>query len=133
MSNETIHKERPLSPHLSIYKPQITSVLSILHRMTGAYIFLGLCAICWWFIFAIYSEFNPELTNWTFFTENIIGKVLLLSWAVSLYYHFFNGIRHLAWDAGWGFELKTVSWSGILVLVLSLAMTLITAYFAFQI
>ena len=119
-------KSRPLSPHLSIYKPQITSILSILHRLTGAYLYFGLMLMVWWIIIAVYSSFNPHLASWTFFTKNVIGKLFLLGWSFSLFYHLLNGIRHLFWDIGLGFKLKTVTWSGVLVIVGSVALTIIS-------
>ena len=102
---------RPLSPHLSIYRPQITSALSILHRITGVAMTLGGFLVVWWFLAAatgpVYFDFvNGLLTSW-------IGTLVMLGSAWALAYHFCNGIRHLIWDMGYGFDLDTVQKSGI--------------------
>ena len=112
---------RPLSPHLQIYRPQITSVLSILHRMTGVGMALGAVLVVWWLLAAAtgpeyFATVDGLLTSW-------IGHLVLLgsSWALS--YHFLNGIRHLVWDIGYGYELETVDRSGIAVVIGSGVMT----------
>lgn len=119
-------KTRPLSPHLSIYRPQISSVLSILHRMTGIYLFIGMLVLVWWIILAVYSSFSPEIARWEFFVDNLFGRLFLLGWTFALYYHLFNGIRHLFWDIGKGYELKTMKSSGIAVIVLTLILTIVS-------
>ena len=113
---------RPLSPHLQIYKPQITSVLSILHRITGVALAIGTLLLAWWLIaaaagpdaFAAVQAFNG---SW-------LGRLLLLGWTWSLVYHLCNGIRHLCWDAGIGYDLPTVRASGWLVVAASVILTL---------
>ena len=108
-------EDRPLSPHLQIYKPQLTSVLSILHRMTGIALAVGLLMLAWWVIaaasgppaFAVVQDFNA---SW-------VGRLLLFGWSFALFYHLCNGIRHLFWDAGYGFELPNVYASGRIVVV----------------
>lgn len=101
---------RPLSPHLTVYRPQITSMLSILHRVTGVALTLGAVLAVWWLLAAAtsdeYFEFvDGLLTSW-------IGHLVLLGLTFSLAYHFCNGIRHLMWDMGYGFELDQVENSG---------------------
>lgn len=111
------NKERPLSPHLQIYKPQITSVLSILHRMTGVFLILGTFIFTWW-LYALsdgpdyYAKFLSYMSSW-------IGLLLLFGWTFSLCYHLFNGIRHLFWDIGLGFEMENVKKSGWAVVILT--------------
>lgn len=119
--------QRPLSPHLTIYKPQITSVLSILHRITGAFLFLGALLFSWYIVLSVYGQaaFIEQI-----FTH-IAGKCVLLAWTFSLYYHLLNGIRHLFWDVGYGFELTTVNTSGIAVVLGTLGLTAFTWYVAF--
>ena len=114
---------RPLSPHLTIYKPQITSVLSILHRVTGVALTLGAVLVVWWMIAAAtgpeYFAFADGLvTSW-------IGGLVLLGSAWALCYHFANGVRHLFWDMGYGFDLNIVTRSGQAVIVASVAGTLL--------
>ena len=113
---------RPLSPHIQIYKPQITSVLSILHRVTGGFLCLGAVVFAWW---VITLSLGPEpfavvrsaLGSW-------LGRLLLFAWTFSFFFHLCNGIRHLFWDAGIGFELRTAHASGKAVVAASIAMTI---------
>ena len=101
---------RPLSPHLTVYRPQITSMLSILHRVTGVGLTLGAILLVWWLLAAATSDeyfqfVDGLMTAW-------IGHLVLLGLTFSLAYHFCNGIRHLMWDMGYGFELEQVEQSG---------------------
>lgn len=123
-----LHKNRPLSPHLSIYKIQLTSVLSILHRITGAYLYIGLAILTWVIFAAVYFPYMiTEISEYIYGNMLIVGlfKFMLLSWTFSLFYHQLNGIRHLFWDMGKGFELKTTYLSGKIVFGLSLLLTII--------
>ena len=120
--------ERPLSPHLQIYKPQLTSVLSITHRGTGVFLTLGaLFLSCWLLAIAngpeAYSALQVYITAW-------YGQIILFAWAFSLYYHLCNGIRHLFWDIGLGLEIRTTYMSGYAVIVLSIVFTAATWYLA---
>jgi len=113
---------RPLSPHLQIYKPQLTSVLSILHRFTGLGLVLGAAALVAWLIAAAvgaaaFDRAQGLAGAW-------YGRAALFLWAFAIFYHLTNGIRHLFWDAGFGFELKTVYLTGWTVVILSLLLTL---------
>jgi len=118
------HRARPLSPHLSVYRPQISSVLSILHRITG--IGLGLGAI--WLTSWLYGAAKGGATfdGMRAFNSSIIGRLLLVGFAFALYYHLCNGIRHLCWDAGWGFDIKTMTWTGWLVVAAAGVLTVLT-------
>lgn len=123
-----LHKNRPLSPHLSIYKMQLTSVLSILHRITGAYLYLGLTVFSWIVFIAVYSPYIiTEINDFIYGNIFIKGlfKIMILSWTFSLFYHQLNGIRHLFWDIGKGFELETTYLSGKIVVALSILLTII--------
>jgi succinate dehydrogenase / fumarate reductase, cytochrome b subunit len=105
---------RPLSPHLQIYRRQLTSVLSILHRFTGIGLAVGLLyLVCWLVAAASGLDAFDRLQS---FNGTIIGRLLLLGWTVAFFYHLLNGIRHLAWDAGWGFELPAAYKTGYAVL-----------------
>ena len=116
-------RNRPLSPHLQVYKPQIGSVTSILHRITGLGLGAGTVLLAWWLIAA---AAGPEaFAAAQGFIGSFVGRLLLLGFTVALFYHLSNGIRHLAWDAGLGFELDTAAKSGWAVLAATAALTLI--------
>ena len=115
--------ERPLSPHLSIYKPQLTSVLSITHRGTGLALSVGSVALVWWLVAA--ASGDAAYATAQNFWGSWLGVLLLLGWSYAVFFHLCNGIRHLFWDAGWGFELKTAYASGWTVVAASAALTLI--------
>ena len=115
--------QRPISPHLQIYKPQLTSVLSILHRATGLALAFGTIFLVWW-LFAAASGPVAFATAQGFW-YSWFGRLLLLGWTWSLFYHLCNGIRHLFWDAGYGYELKTTYASGWTVVAASFMLTLI--------
>ena len=120
--NQIPPSKRPLSPHISIYKPQLTSVLSITHRLTGIGLFVGALLLSWWIVLNVYgcaSCINPLIMS-------IPGKVFLVLWTLALYYHLLNGIRHLFWDIGKGFEVKTVNFTGIIVLLGAVGLTLLS-------
>lgn len=115
--------DRPLSPHLQVYRPQITSVLSILHRITGVFLALGTLLLVWWIIAA---AAGPEaFATVQGFVGSFVGYLLLLGWSAALFYHLFNGIRHLAWDAGYGFELENVYRSGWAVVAATVLFTVV--------
>ena len=97
---------RPISPHLQIYKPQLTSVLSITHRATGVFLALGTLLLVYWIV-AIATGPDAYAGVRQFF-GSVIGRLLLLAWSYALFYHLCNGIRHLFWDVGLGFEMKSV-------------------------
>lgn len=116
------HYDRPLSPDVQIYRPQLTSVLSISHRITGIAMSVGSMLLVAWLIAAAsgpqtYSAVQGLMRSW-------IGLVLLLAGTFSLFFHFCNGIRHLVWDAGHGFLLRTIYASGWTVLAASVVLTI---------
>jgi succinate dehydrogenase / fumarate reductase cytochrome b subunit len=114
---------RPLSPHLQIYRWQLTSVLSILHRATGIALAVGtLFLVCWLIAAASGPEAYERLQG---FNGSWLGLLLLLGWSFALFYHLCNGIRHLGWDSGWGLDLPTTYKTGWTVVAASAALTLI--------
>lgn len=115
-------RSRPLSPHLQVYKPQISSTLSILHRMTGVALAVGLLLLAWWLGAAAYGPDSFERAQE--FMNSWLGKLILFGWSVALFYHLANGIRHLAWDFGYGFANDQVTRSGYAVLAATLILTL---------
>ena len=123
-------KPRPLSPHLSVYKFRITSTLSILHRLTGVVMSLGAVALVWW-LFAVASGPDAYAT-FAAVAGSIVGKVALAGWLFTFFYHLCNGIRHLFWDAGKGFEMAQARASGWTVIIVSGAATLLSWLIAFS-
>jgi len=117
-------QNRPLSPHLQIYRPQLTSVLSILHRGTGFVIAMGALLFAWW-LWSITNGPASYQTAYVFF-NSWFGKLLLFVWTLCTFYHLCNGIRHLVWDAGYGFELDQVCLSGQIALGGSVVLTMLT-------
>lgn len=117
-------KQRPLSPHLQIYRPQITSVLSIMHRFSGIGLFVALLM----FVVGLGCLATSEQAFNIFrnLLSGIIGQTILFFCLLGFYYHLANGIRHLAWDAGYGFDLETTEKSGIGVVALSVLLTIVT-------
>lgn len=112
---------RPLSPHLQIYKWQLTSVMSILHRATGLALAVGTLLLVWWIVAA---AAGPEaFAQVQAFTGSWIGLLLLFGWSVALFYHLGNGIRHLFWDAGFGFEITNAYRSGWTVVAATAVLT----------
>jgi succinate dehydrogenase / fumarate reductase cytochrome b subunit len=117
-------KTRPLSPHLQIYKLPLAALLSITHRITGVFLTLGTAVLVYWLV-AIAA--GPEAyAQAQALSGSGYGQVVLFLWTFALYFHLCNGIRHLFWDAGYGFELKTIDLSGNIVIVATLLLTGIT-------
>ena len=115
--------QRPLSPHLQIYRPQITTVLSISHRLTGLALAIGTLLLVWWLV-ALAS--GPEAyATVQGFVGSWLGRLLMLGWTFALFFHLANGIRHLFWDAGYGFDLKTTTASGWAAVAASVVLTLL--------
>jgi succinate dehydrogenase / fumarate reductase cytochrome b subunit len=115
---------RPLSPHLQIYKPQMTSAISIFHRITGCILAAGTVALVWWLVAAATSD--AAYANFAWVARSPLGYLALFGWTAALWYHFGNGIRHLAWDLGYGFEMTEVWASGRAVLIGTVALTVLT-------
>jgi succinate dehydrogenase / fumarate reductase cytochrome b subunit len=106
---------RPLSPHLQIYTPQMTSILSIMNRVTGIALSAGTLLLVWWLVAAASgpAAFNTVQG----FIASPVGLFVLFGWTASLFFHFYNGIRHLAWDAGFGYDLPQTYASGWAVVI----------------
>jgi len=121
MSDSTAKRPRPFSPNVQIYRPQLTSVLSILNRVTG--IFLSVCAVVLviWLVAAAtgpqaYAAVEVAITSW-------IGQIVLFGVTYAFFLHFCGGIRHLVWDTVHGFELRSIYISGWAVVAASVALT----------
>ena len=115
---------RPLSPHLQVYRPQLTSVLSILHRITGVILSVGLLYLVLWLIMVAAGP--GPYAKFLAFHSSILGRLLMFGWTLCLFYHLSNGIRHLCWDAGWGLELDAAYKSGWLVVAATVGLTLLS-------
>ena len=113
--------ERPLSPFMfpTWYRFQITSALSILHRLTGIALAVGSILLAWWLVAVAAGGEVFAATH--AFIASPIGVLLLFCWSVAFFYHLCNGIRHLAWDAGYGFEIRDAYRSGYAVLAATVA------------
>ena len=127
MANEAKGK-RPLSPHLTIYRPQMSSVSSIFVRISGVALALGFVLVIWWLLAASisipYFEFiNGMMTSW-------FGAIVMVGSAWALCYHSLGGIRHLIWDMGYGFDLKTSDRMGWCVIIGSFIFTIIVIYYS---
>ena len=117
------NKNNPLSPHLQIYKWHVSSLLSITHRIVGVINFFALILICIWTIIIIFGQSNYSFIN--FFLNSSFGKFLTISLCWTFSFHVLNELRHLLWDAGYGFDLKVAKITGILVFIGSFFFTII--------
>lgn len=123
-SSSSAPPSRPLSPHLQIYKPQITSAMSILHRITGVGLSLGAIALVVWLCAA--AESKEDYIAMQGFFGSTIGIVLLLGWSWALFYHLCSGLRHLMWDMGAGLDLPAVYKTGYLAIAASIVLTFVS-------
>lgn len=114
--------DRPLSPHLQIYKPQLTSMLSISHRLTGVALGIGTLFLVWWLIAAATGD--AAFATAQGFFGSWLGLLLLFGWTYSFFFHLCNGVRHLLWDTGYGFDLHTAYRTGWMVVAASGVLTL---------
>ena len=117
-------QQRPLSPHLMIYKPQLTSIMSITHRATGTALALGSLMMVWWIVALAtgaeyYNFVQSILTSW-------FGQLVLFGFTVAVFYHLSNGIRHLFWDFGYNLTIEGVHRSGYMVLASTVILTVLT-------
>ena len=125
-----LNKPKPTSPHLQIYRWNISSITSIMHRITGVVLYIALIIIAWGVFYYTYNTNQQSVAiNCDCFFTKLIYVVFcgaIISASFCLYYHFCNGIRHLFWDIGKGFKLKTAKNTGYLVIFLALFLTILT-------
>jgi succinate dehydrogenase / fumarate reductase cytochrome b subunit len=119
MTNVT--RGRPLSPHLFIYKPIPTMVMSIMHRITGAALYFGTVLVAWWLIAAASGEAYFECVNWFFGT--LIGRLVLFGYTWALMHHMIGGLRHFVWDLGHGYEKHLSTKIAVAMPVVSVVLT----------
>ncbi len=118
--------KRPLSPHLQVYKPQLTSILSITHRGTGVLLSLGALLLTCWLVGLATGE--EAFNNLQLHATTWYGKIGLVAFVFSFYFHLANGIRHLFWDAAKGLEISTVYMTGYASIAFSIILTIITLF-----
>ncbi len=118
-----MQNNNPLSPHLQIYKWQISSLLSITHRIVGVINFFAFTFICFWSISLLFGQGNYQSIQ--FFLNTIFGKFVVISLCWTFSFHILNEIRHLFWDAGYGFDLKIAKITGVLAFLGSFLLTIL--------
>lgn len=121
---KTFSARRPLSPHLQIYRPQLTSVLSILHRLTGIGFIAALCLTCiWLYALSMGETYYKNFYQWW---QNPLIKPIFYGILASVYYHLLNGVRYLIWSIGTGYKLRTIYNSGWLIVASVFTLLLLT-------
>ena len=120
---ETRPVARPLSPHLQIYRPMLTMMMSIMHRATGVALYFGVILLVWWFSAAAASDDYFNMVQGFF--GHWFGKLVLFGFTWALVHHMLGGLRHLLWDTGRGFDLKTVEWMARANLAGSIVITIL--------
>ncbi len=118
-----MYEKNPLTPHVQIYRWQVSSLLSITHRIIGVINLVGITLICFWVISLLFGQTNYETIK--FFMQSFFGKFFVVGLCWSFSFHVLNEIRHLFWDLGYGFEIKTSNITGLLVLFGSLILTIL--------
>jgi len=116
-------RARPLSPHLQIYRPMLTMMMSIVHRITGAALYFGTLLLAWWLISAASGPNAYANVEW--FMGSLIGRLVLLGYTWALLHHMLGGLRHLVWDMGRGFEPAERELMAVATLVGSIALTVV--------
>jgi succinate dehydrogenase / fumarate reductase, cytochrome b subunit len=127
---EAALRERPMSPHLQIYSPLISMVMSIVHRITGAALFFGTLILAWWLAAA---AIGPDAyAQFMSIADSLIGRLVLFGYTWALIHHMLGGLRHFIWDAGKGFNLGTVDLMAWGTLILSVSATLAIWFATFR-
>lgn len=123
--------ERPLSPHLQIYRPMLTMVMSIVHRITGAALFFGTLLMLWWLIAIASGPAAYATFQWV--AGSIIGRLVMLGYTWALFHHMLGGIRHFIWDTGRGFGPTEREWLARATLIGSIVLTVVTWIVAYAV
>jgi succinate dehydrogenase / fumarate reductase cytochrome b subunit len=123
MSHASRPPSPPLSPHLQVYRWQISNTMSILHRLTGVALALGAVALVGWLLALATGQAAYAQFAWAF--SSLPGQALLLGWSYCIFYHLCNGLRHLAWDAGYGFDKAVARKSGMVVVGVATVLTVL--------
>ena len=120
---------RPLSPHLQIYRPMLSTAMSIFHRITGVALSLGMVLLVWWFMAAATSDDYFNFVNGLF--AHWLGRLVLFGFTWALMHHILGGLRHFIWDTGRGFALDKVEWLARANLIGSILLTLLVWFIAY--
>lgn len=126
----SLAERRPLSPHLQIYRPMLTMLMSIAHRITGAALYAGTLLLAWYLIALASGPEAFETAAW--FLRSFIGQLILLGFSWALFHHFLGGLRHMVWDAGYGFTHPMREYLALATLIGGLLLTAVVwciAYF----
>ena len=123
MADTRARIERPLSPHLQIYRPMLTMMMSIVHRITGAGLYLGTLILAWWLLATASGPQAYDTVQW--FLASPIGLLILIGYTWALMHHMLGGIRHFVWDLGHGFGPAEREWLARATLIGSLALTVV--------
>lgn len=115
--------DRPLSPHLQVFRPIITMVMSIFHRITGAGLYFGMALFAWWLVAAASGKGSFNLVNGLF--GSILGQIILFGFTWALIHHMLGGLRHFVWDLGHGFDLKTANTMAWATVIGSVSLTIL--------
>jgi succinate dehydrogenase / fumarate reductase cytochrome b subunit len=118
-----MQNNNPLSPHLQVYKWQISSLLSITHRIVGVINFIAITIICFWSVSLLLGQTSYQFIQT--FLNSIFGKFLVISLCWTFSFHILNEVRHLFWDAGYGFDLKIAKITGVITLFGSFVLTIL--------
>src|SRR5437588_251091 len=117
-------RTRPLSPHLQIYRPMLTMLMSVAHRVTGAALYFGTLFIAWWLIAAASGPNYYAAVQW--FMATVLGRIVLFGYTWALIHHMLGGVRHLIWDTGHGFGPQQREWMARATIIGSVSLTLVT-------
>lgn len=123
MANTPSEAARPLSPHLQIYRPYITMVMSIVHRITGSALFFGTLLVVWWLIAAASGPDYFDYVQGIY--GSILGRLVLFGYTWALVHHMLGGIRHLIWDTGRGFDIPSANRMAWMTLIGSVTLTIL--------
>jgi succinate dehydrogenase / fumarate reductase cytochrome b subunit len=123
MSDVGMKNSRPLSPHIQIYKPIMTMVMSILHRITGAALYFGTILVAWWLVSAAAGPAYFEFVNGIF--GSFLGRLVLFGFTWALIHHMLGGLRHFIWDMGYGFGTEAREWLARATIIGSVAVTIL--------
>lgn len=121
MSNPGSTPGRPLSPHLSVYRWPVTMAASIMHRLSGIALAVGFVVFAWWLV--ALSSGDAQYRQFSDLATSVAGRILLVAWSAAFFYHLSNGIRHIVWDLGYGFELPTANASAWFVFASTVLLT----------
>ena len=122
---------RPLSPHLQIYRPMLTMMMSIAHRITGSALYVGTILLAWWLIALSGDAKGFATASW--FMGSFIGQLILFGFTWALFHHLLGGIRHAIWDAGWGMDHPQREWLAQATLVGGIVLTVLVWVISFAV